>query len=203
MTYGETFREVFPYYLSLGMTEAEFWDGDCELVRYYREAAEYRKQRINEEAWLSGLYIYEAIADLVPVLNPLTKPGTRPTPSGDNARPVGANAIPRRGKANSLKPRVNRHRIDLRRLVLVVAFVVRILRGVRDNSDARYADGVEAHRLRLGARRERGASAPRHRDQSAADGTEKHRFHRVPELLAQLLPVDLHFHLFLPFIFLV
>lgn len=88
MTYGETFREVFPYYLSLGMTEAEFWDGDCELVRYYRQAAEYRKQRVNEEAWLSGLYIYEAIADLVPVLNPLTKPGTRPTPYPDRPYPI-------------------------------------------------------------------------------------------------------------------
>ena len=88
MTIGEQFREIFPYYLALGMTEAEFWDGDCELVRYYRKAAEYKTQRMNEAAWLAGLYVYEAIADLVPVLNPMVKHGTHPTPYPERPYPI-------------------------------------------------------------------------------------------------------------------
>lgn len=88
MTIGEQFREVFPYYLALGMSEAEFWDGDCELVRYYRKAAEYKAQQMNEAAWLTGLYVYEAIADLVPVLNPMVKQGTSPAPYPEKPYPI-------------------------------------------------------------------------------------------------------------------
>ena len=31
-SYGEKFEELFPYYLSLGMTEEQYWDKDCRLV---------------------------------------------------------------------------------------------------------------------------------------------------------------------------
>ena len=79
-TYTEKFYELFPYYLSIGMTAEQYWDGDCTLTRYYRKADEIRKERRNEELWLQGMYIYEALCDVSPVLHAFAKKGTKPTP---------------------------------------------------------------------------------------------------------------------------
>ena len=48
-SYGEKFEELFPYYLSLGMTEEQYWDKDCRLVIFYRKAEELRTSRKNQE----------------------------------------------------------------------------------------------------------------------------------------------------------
>ena len=55
-----------------------FWDGDPTLVKYYRQADEMAKERRNEELWLQGMYIYEALCDVSPVLNSFAKKGTKP-----------------------------------------------------------------------------------------------------------------------------
>ena len=60
-TYTEKFYECFPYYLSIGMTPEQYWDGDPTLTKYYRKADEIKKERLNEELWLQGMYIYEAL----------------------------------------------------------------------------------------------------------------------------------------------
>lgn len=75
-------------FLSIGMTSQEFWEEDGDLAICYRKAEEYRQDRANWFAHLQGLYIYEAICDVAPILNPLAKKGTkaRPYPS----RPYGA-----------------------------------------------------------------------------------------------------------------
>lgn len=87
-TYTEQFYEVFPYYLSIGMTYEQFWDGDPMLCRYYREAEEIRNEKKNQELWLQGAYIYEAIADLSPVLHAFAKKGTKPTPYPTSPYPI-------------------------------------------------------------------------------------------------------------------
>ena len=79
-TYTEQFYEVFPYYLAIGMTYEQFWDGDPMLVKYYREAEEIRNEKKNQELWLQGMYIYEALADISPVLHAFAKKGTKPQP---------------------------------------------------------------------------------------------------------------------------
>lgn len=79
-TYTEQFYEAFPYYLSIGMTYEQFWDGDPMLVKYYREAEEIRNEKKNQELWLQGMYIYEALADISPVLHAFAKKGTKPQP---------------------------------------------------------------------------------------------------------------------------
>ena len=79
-TYTEKFYELFPYYLSIGMTAEQYWDGDCTLPKYYRKADELRKERLNEELWLQGMYIYEALCDVSPVLHAFAKKGTKPQP---------------------------------------------------------------------------------------------------------------------------
>ena len=79
----EQFNTVFPYYLSIGMTPEQFWDGDVDLVKFYRKAYEYKKQEWNTQAYLNGLYTYEAILRASPVLHAFAKRGTKPLPYRD------------------------------------------------------------------------------------------------------------------------
>ena len=79
-TYTDKFYELFPYYLSIGMTPEQYWEGDCTLVKYYRKAEELRNEKRNQELWLQGVYIYEALCDVSPVLHAFAKKGTKPTP---------------------------------------------------------------------------------------------------------------------------
>jgi hypothetical protein len=83
LTYTEQFYEVFPYYLSIGMTYEQFWDGDPNLVKYYRQAEEIRIERKNQELWLQGLYVYEAMCDVAPIMHAMAKKGTKAQPYPD------------------------------------------------------------------------------------------------------------------------
>ena len=87
-TYTEKFYELFPYYLSIGMTFEQYWDGDCTLVKYYRKAEEMRSDRRNQELWLQGMYIYEALCDVSPILHAFAKKGTKPQPYPSNPYPL-------------------------------------------------------------------------------------------------------------------
>lgn len=60
-TNSQIFDECFPFYLSIGMSSAEYWSGDPSLPRYFRKAFEMRQKRENEQAWLNGLYVYDAM----------------------------------------------------------------------------------------------------------------------------------------------
>ena len=62
----------------MGMTYEQFWDMDCTLVRDYRRADQIARERKNEELWLQGMYIYEALCDVAPVFHAFAKKGTRP-----------------------------------------------------------------------------------------------------------------------------
>lgn len=71
--YTKIFEEHFPYYLSIGMTYDQFWHGDPMLTKYYRKADDMRQDRLNQELWLNGLYIYNAVGALAPILNAFSK----------------------------------------------------------------------------------------------------------------------------------
>ena len=47
------------------MTYEQFWLGDPALCKAYRRADEIRKKRMNEELWLNGIYMAEALASTV------------------------------------------------------------------------------------------------------------------------------------------
>lgn len=47
------------------MTYEQFWCDSPELTIAYRRADEIRKQRANEQLWLSGIYTAEALASTV------------------------------------------------------------------------------------------------------------------------------------------
>lgn len=81
--YTDAFNRVFPYYLSIGMTYELFWEKDATLVEHYRKAAKIRQDLSNQNAWLQGAYIYEALIDASPVLRAFAKKGTKPTPYRD------------------------------------------------------------------------------------------------------------------------
>ena len=61
-TYAQVFEESFPFYLAIGMTFAEYWEGDPKLAQYYRKAYQIKQDEINNIAWLQGLYIYDAVS---------------------------------------------------------------------------------------------------------------------------------------------
>ena len=42
--YGEKFEELCGYYMSIGMTYHEYWDGDSMMAKYFREAEERKKR---------------------------------------------------------------------------------------------------------------------------------------------------------------
>ena len=63
------------------MTYDQFWNQDVELVRFYREAAKIKRDLRNQDLWLQGAYIYEAILDAAPVLQVnLGKKPRKPAP---------------------------------------------------------------------------------------------------------------------------
>lgn len=50
------------------------------MAAIFREADRRRMERINAEAHLMGLYVYEALCDVSPVLHAFAKKGTKPKP---------------------------------------------------------------------------------------------------------------------------
>ena len=83
-SYTSVFYDRFPYYLSIGMTSEQYWDGDPSLAKYYRKSDEIRRERLNQELWLQGMYIYDALCDVAPVLQAFAKKGTKPNPYPDH-----------------------------------------------------------------------------------------------------------------------
>ena len=87
-TYTERFYELFPYYLAIGMTPKQYWEGDPALAKYYRKADAFKMERRNQELWLQGMYVYEAICDVSPILQSFAKKGTKPHPYSDKPYPL-------------------------------------------------------------------------------------------------------------------
>lgn len=73
MSYAERFEAEFPRYLSIGMTAAEYWGGDCTLVKPYRQAQRLREEREDALAWLQGRYIYDALRMVSPLFHDFVK----------------------------------------------------------------------------------------------------------------------------------
>lgn len=83
--YTDIFNKNFPYYLSLGMTEEDYWDKDCLLVKYFREVEKINLERKNKYAWLQGMYIYDALLRVSPAFKEFSKKRQSPLPYPDNA----------------------------------------------------------------------------------------------------------------------
>lgn len=80
--------------MSIGMTYDEFWNQDVGLTEVYREANELRDKRRNQELWLQGMYIYEALCDASPLFRFSMKKGTvKPEPYVKEPYPITASEV--------------------------------------------------------------------------------------------------------------
>ena len=70
------------------MTEEQYWDRDCLLVKYYREAEDLRNEKLNQQAWLQGMYFYDAMSRVSPILHAYAKKGTKAQPYVEQAYPI-------------------------------------------------------------------------------------------------------------------
>lgn len=57
--------------MAMGMSYEEFWDGDVQMAVYYRKAWKLKQKHEDEVAWLTGLYVYNTLLSVYPVLNPM------------------------------------------------------------------------------------------------------------------------------------
>lgn len=73
LTYKEIFDKCLPFYISIGMSPDEYWHGDVELARAYRQAYKIRRKEENFNAWLQGRYIYEALCCASPLFRSFGK----------------------------------------------------------------------------------------------------------------------------------
>ena len=60
-TNEELYATMFPYYLSLGCSYNEFWYGEPWIASAYLEAELYRREQVNHDLWLQGLYFSNAV----------------------------------------------------------------------------------------------------------------------------------------------
>ena len=85
-TYTDIFEEQCPYYMAMGMSVSEFWDGEPILARYYRKAYELRQEVINNWEWRMGAYTFSAIATVLG--NAFKKKGQKPENYLDKPLPL-------------------------------------------------------------------------------------------------------------------
>jgi len=76
----ETFEEACPIYMSYGMSYNDFWFGPSFMVKFYRDANKLRIKQQDENNWMIGMYVYEAVLDCSPVLHAFSKKGAKPLP---------------------------------------------------------------------------------------------------------------------------
>lgn len=72
------FEHECPYYMSYGMSFDEYWYGDAYLVKFYRDAYKLKIRYDDVFMWKQGMYIYEALCDVSPILHAFYKKGTKP-----------------------------------------------------------------------------------------------------------------------------
>lgn len=83
ISYTKTFEECCPIYMSYGMSYDEFWHGAAYMTKFYRESNKLRLKQQDENNWMLGMYVYEAIMDCSPILHAFSKKGTKPLPYAD------------------------------------------------------------------------------------------------------------------------
>lgn len=77
------FERECPYYMIYGMSYDEYWYGDCFKATFYREKYKLELKNKDRNMWTQGMYIYEALCDVAPILHAFSKEGTKPVPYRD------------------------------------------------------------------------------------------------------------------------
>ena len=66
--------------MSYGMTLEQYWDGDPYDAVYFRKLNRITIDKLNEQLWLQGMYIYDAICRIAPALQPMSNAQPEPYP---------------------------------------------------------------------------------------------------------------------------
>lgn len=87
---SEHFEKLCPIFMNFGMTYKEFWEEDPTMAKQYLDA--FKMKQKNEirnkewEIWKQGMYVYEALIDVSPILHAFSK-AKKPLPYPE--RPYG------------------------------------------------------------------------------------------------------------------
>ena len=74
---SKRFEELCPIFMNIGMTYNEFWNEDPTMAQDYLKA--FKMKQRNEikskewEIWKQGMYVYEALIDVSPILHAFSK----------------------------------------------------------------------------------------------------------------------------------
>ena len=82
-SFTKTFEKLCPIYMSYGMSYHDYWFGPAYMTGFYRDAHKLRLRQQDENNWMTGMYVYEAIIDCSPILHAFSKKGTKPLPYTD------------------------------------------------------------------------------------------------------------------------
>lgn len=74
------FEEMCPIYMSYGMSYDEFWYKSPYRAKFYIDAYKRKIKQQDEYMWMQGMYIYEALCKVSPILHAFSKKGTKPLP---------------------------------------------------------------------------------------------------------------------------
>lgn len=89
----KTFEELCPIYMSYGMSYDEFWYGESYRAKFYLDSHKLKVKQKDEEMWIQGMYIYEALCKVSPVLHAFSKKGTKPLPYAEKPYLTSAPAL--------------------------------------------------------------------------------------------------------------
>lgn len=103
-TCREIFDKAFPHYLVMGMTYDDFYNRDHTLTIAYRKAYDIKRKKDNEDMWLQGAYVYEAISRVAPLLIPFNK-RPKPEPYLDKPYPIYSKELPDDAKSKAATDR--------------------------------------------------------------------------------------------------
>lgn len=70
MTIGQFIVDQCPFYLSIGVSWDEYWNGDYTRLPYYRKAYALKREETNQYLWLQGVYFLRAIGCILPNSEP-------------------------------------------------------------------------------------------------------------------------------------
>ena len=81
---SDEFKKACPHFITMGMTYEQFWYGDPTIAKSYLNAFKIKQKRemeiLDYKMWKQGMYIYEALCDVSPILHAFSKKGTKPLP---------------------------------------------------------------------------------------------------------------------------
>lgn len=69
--------------MSYGMSYNDFWFGSPYMTKFYKETHDIVVKKQDENNWMMGVYVYEALCDVSPILHAFSKRGTKPLPYRD------------------------------------------------------------------------------------------------------------------------